>query len=130
MSAITKRGEHCTRCEKTATLTSDSWTEHSHRAPEGYLCCLHFEEYVRELFRVPDLIIGDIRRWVDYRILPSGFLTCILQDRPVSIAAGRADDTNGRMIQKIVRHMLNKEPPECWGSEEKMRAWKNQGCGS
>jgi hypothetical protein len=117
-------GGHCKRCERTATRPSDSWTEHPHWTTEGNLCCLHFEEHVRELFKFPETIPGSIRRWVDDRILPGGFLTSVLRNLPVSVVVRLADDHNARILPKIVSYLINYAPDECWGSAEKVERWK------
>lgn len=112
---------HCNRCEKNDPASA--WTEHGHGSTEGVLCCTHYEAWVREHFQLPKLILDGLQRWVDDGIMPGGFLEAVLRDAPLSIVCGRADDDNGRVLQKLVWHLRNKVPPECWGSESRVRAW-------
>ena len=70
----------------------------------------------------PPQIIDGIRRYVDERIPPGGFLTAVLEN-DLKEAFGRADDGNIAAMFGIVAYCYNEIPGVCWGSPERVKAW-------
>jgi len=62
-------------------------------------------------------------RYVDHGIEPGGFLMAVLENN-LCQAVGRADDQNIQILKDIVAYVYNDMPSECWGSPEKVRAWR------
>lgn len=73
--------------------------------------------------KIPDAILEGIRMWVDYGYTPGDFLQAVLRN-DLQDACGRADDYNRWILFDIVSHLYNECPAPCWGSPEKVKAWK------
>ena len=54
------------------------------------------------------------------------FLTAVFENK-LSTAFMRADDMNERAMGKIVAVMYYDVPGACWGSKEKVKAWREKG---
>jgi len=67
-----------------------------------------------------------MQRYFEDGIGAGHFLTACLENDLVG-AVNRADSTNIHRLQDIVRFMYNELPQGCWGSKEKVRAWKGDG---
>jgi len=70
----------------------------------------------------------DIREHLDEwargeRVHLGSFLTAVLSNN-LTQACGRADDSNLRALPDIVRYCYNELPSDCWGSPEKVEAWR------
>lgn len=101
-----------------------------HHTTEGLdKCCLCYEKWVREHFQLSDLLLGGLTRWVEDGIMPGSFLSSVLLDRPLSIVAGCADERNKLILGKLLWHLVNKCPHQCWGNEERVRKWAAHGGG-
>lgn len=70
----------------------------------------------------PPHIIDGIRRFVDDRIPPGGFLTAVLEN-DLKEAFSRADNESIAGMFEIVAYCYNEIPGVCWGSPEKVLAW-------
>lgn len=68
---------------------------------------------------VPDHTKGALERYVNDRLLPGGFLTCLLSNDLFG-AVCRADAYNIVALRDICEFVYNRMPPNCWGSEAKV----------
>jgi hypothetical protein len=69
-------------------------------------------------------MIESIQRYVEKGIRPGDFLTAVICN-DLFEAIGRADEDNLRNLPAIVGYFYNKTPPPCWGSPQKMNAWRH-----
>jgi len=53
------------------------------------------------------------------------FLTAVVENNLVE-AISRADDANGAALGAIVSYCYNELPGGCWGSPEKVKAWREK----
>jgi hypothetical protein len=72
---------------------------------------------------IPDYMIGGIERWIDHGIEPGGFLMAVLCNN-LKEAVCQADDTNINLLPAYISFFYNDAPSQCWGSPEKVLAWK------
>ena len=77
-------------------------------------------------FYIPDRMMPSIKRYVEEKKPPGGFLTAVIQN-DLSGACSKADDENMRNLQAYVAYFYNEVISECWGSKEKMEAWLKSG---
>lgn len=73
-------------------------------------------------FTIEPHMVSGIRRYIDERIAPGGFLTAVICN-DLSGAVGRADNTNLKNLPAFVGYFYNEAPATCWGSIDKMNAW-------
>jgi hypothetical protein len=66
--------------------------------------------------------LDSIKRYVDDRVKPGGFLMAVLSN-DLCEAFSRADDDNAKAMHEIVRYIYNEIPSSAWGSPEKVYAW-------
>ena len=71
---------------------------------------------------IPRHTLGGIKRYVENRIPPGGFLTAVLENN-LRKSFGQADKANREALFEIVCHCYNKLPSICWGSPEKVKNW-------
>ena len=71
---------------------------------------------------VPADTKASIDAYVKDRAPIGGFLYAVLSD-DLFEACGRADENNAKCLFGIVRYIWNNAPPECHGSQAKVRAW-------
>jgi hypothetical protein len=70
----------------------------------------------------PPKVVDAIKRYVDSRLPPGGFVTAVLaNDLRESLV--RADHINRHYIREIVTYCWNEIPASCWGSYEKVDMW-------
>lgn len=72
--------------------------------------------------RVPEHVQGGLRRYVEHRIEPGGFLLAVLTN-DLRESVGRADHICLPAIPDIISWLYNKAPGTCWGSPEKVTSW-------
>lgn len=72
---------------------------------------------------VPDHMRAGLRLWVNHGIRPGGFMTCVLCN-DLSGSFGRADYINQHRIKDIVTFLFNHVPAACWGSPDRVKAWR------
>jgi hypothetical protein len=72
---------------------------------------------------IPDYMLGAIERWIDHGIPPGDFLMAVLCNN-LKEAVACADDTNVNLLPAYVSFFYNDAPSQCWGSPEKVLAWK------
>ncbi len=77
-------------------------------------------------FYIPDRMMPAIRRYIEEKKCPGGFLTAVIQNN-LSDACGRADEENMRNLPAYVVYFYNNAPSACHGSKEKMEAWLKSG---
>ena len=80
----------------------------------------------RDYSGLPVGLQDGMRRYVEDGIQGGHFLTACLEN-DLTEAVNRADSTNIHRLQDIVRFMYNELPQGCWGSKEKVRAWRGDG---
>ena len=71
---------------------------------------------------IPECTLDGIKRYVEDRIPPGGFLTAILENKLMESFL-RADKENKEALFEIVSYCYNKLPIYCWGSPEKVENW-------
>ena len=71
---------------------------------------------------IPDYTMGGLRRYIDQRIPPGGFLTAVLEN-DLRESFGRADENNRAALFYICAWLYNEAPAACWGSPAKVSAW-------
>ena len=85
-------------------------------------------EFTREQIKakatemVPHLAPG-LMRWVENGTPPGGFLTAVLTNDLLG-AFTHGDDTSIAGLKYIFRFLYNHCPSQCWGSKEKVAAWR------
>lgn len=71
---------------------------------------------------LPEHMRGSMKRYIEDKISPGGFLTAVLENNLVK-ALGRADYINKDKIYDIVAFLYTEAPSQCWGSPEKVNKW-------
>lgn len=64
-----------------------------------------------------------IDRWVNDACPMGGFINAVLENN-LKEALGRADEDAYHNIRDIVKYLYNEVPAGCWGSRERVKAWK------
>jgi len=80
------------------------------------------KEYRFQQFYIPSRMMLGIRRYIDDRISPGGFLKAVISN-DLKNAVGRADDENIQNLPAYVSYFYNEAPSLCWGSVKKMDEW-------
>ena len=78
---------------------------------------------------IPSRTLDAINRYVTLREDTGDFVTAVLENN-LSGAMNAADDENMAALEMIVRYCYNHIPAGCWGSPEKVAAWRGQMCTS
>ena len=78
---------------------------------------------------IPPRTLEAIDCYVSERVAVGDFLTAVLENN-LSGAMNAADDENMAALEMIVRYCYNHIPAGCWGSPEKVAAWRGQMCTS
>lgn len=73
-------------------------------------------------FKIPERMMGGLRRYIDHGIVPGDFL-CAVIENDLSEAVGRADSENMRNLPAYVGYLYNEAPRACWDSKEALVAW-------
>jgi len=81
--------------------------------------------YHRGFFIRPDMV-GALELYVNKGIDPGSFLTAVIQNKGLFEVCDLADDINIRNLPAFVGYLWNEAPSTCWGSKEKMDAWKKR----
>lgn len=83
-------------------------------------------DYTEELRRkVPYYTMDALRRYVDERTPPGGFLTAVLSNDLMG-AFARADDNNRAALYWTVSWIYSCEPGPCHGSREAFENWLSE----
>ena len=72
---------------------------------------------------IPESTIAAIRKHADHGYDVGHFVTAVLENN-LKEAVNKADDSNIRVLQDIVKYCYWEIPSYCWGSPEKVAAWK------
>ena len=75
---------------------------------------------------LPEPLRAGVRRWIEDRQVPGGFLRAVIRNR-LSEAVACADDDNLPLLPVIVRWFYNEAPGESWGSVAAFEAWRDGG---
>lgn len=81
------------------------------------------QERANEL--IPSHMHGGLRRYLDDKIAPGGFMMAVLENN-LKEAVGRADHMNLRALPEYVSFLYNYAPRNCWGSPEKVATWLSE----
>jgi hypothetical protein len=73
---------------------------------------------------VPQRTIDSLRRYIEDRIQPGGFLLAVLTNNLVA-SFMRADEGNCIALKDIVAWVYHQAPSTCWGSREAVHEWLN-----
>ena len=71
---------------------------------------------------IPKHTLGGIKRYVENRIPPGGFLTAVLENN-LRKSFGQADKENREALFEIVCHCYKELPSICWGTPERVKNW-------
>lgn len=63
-----------------------------------------------------------LKLYVEHKISTGSFLEAVLSN-DLFDAVGRADATNVKQLDDIVKYIYNELPSNCWGSREIVREW-------
>lgn len=74
---------------------------------------------------IPPHMMDSLQHYIQEGCPVGNFLTAVLEN-DLREACSRADDTNLWLIPIYVAYLYNKAPIGCWGSPERVRAWKEQ----
>lgn len=72
--------------------------------------------------QIPAGIFEDMQAYVKYRQPPGSFLEAVLTN-DLKGAVSRADPECGAALYQIVQWFYWEAPGNCWGSEERVKAW-------
>lgn len=64
-----------------------------------------------------------IDRWVKDACPMGSFVNAVLENDLIQ-AIGRADEDALDNLKEIVKYLYNEVPAQCWGSKEKVSAWR------
>lgn len=79
--------------------------------------------YTFRQFYIPDRMMPGIRRYIEEGLVPGSFLSAVICN-DLREAVGAADDENLVNLPAFVGYFYNEAPTQCWGSADKMKAWK------
>ena len=71
---------------------------------------------------IPERAKETIDLYVEHGCEPGSFIYAVLTNNLIG-AIGRADEHNLANIRSICQYVYNDITSECWGSEEKVKAW-------
>jgi len=74
---------------------------------------------------LPDHCREGMRLWIENGIPPGGFLQAVLRNDFCG-AIVRADSINEHHLRAYAQFLHYEAPPDCWGSEQKVIAWKER----
>jgi len=74
---------------------------------------------------LPESLRAGMKRYVENGVKVGGFLTACLENDLMG-AINRADTNNLPRLQEIVYWMYDEIPGGCWGSKEKVSAWRGE----
>lgn len=77
-----------------------------------------------EHYPVSASILGSLERYLNYGIMPGGFLTAVLENN-LKEACARADYENRGNLYNIVGYIYNYIPYTAWGSPDAVRDFIN-----
>lgn len=76
--------------------------------------------------KIPEHCRDGVKSYVERGQRVGDFLTRVFENKLVE-SFGRADDINRGRMRDYVMFLYNDAPMECWGSEEKVKKWIDQG---
>lgn len=76
-----------------------------------------------ERYKLTPSNLEPLKIWIEYGHMPGDFLRAVLEN-DLSEACGRADLFNRRKLYEYVVWLYNEAPSKCWGSREKVKAWR------
>lgn len=74
---------------------------------------------------IPPAVMRAMKGHVEGGIPPGGFVQSVLENNLVQ-AIGSADEHSYAALKSIVGWVWNEAPASCWGSPEKVRAWRER----
>ena len=72
---------------------------------------------------LPEHMRGGAERWIEHGIEPGSFMQAVICNN-LTLACMYADHINKYRLFDFVNFFHNEAPSACWGSEEKMIAWR------
>ncbi len=75
---------------------------------------------------IPRYCRASLRRWIEEGTEVGDFLTAVLSN-DLRKAVCYADEDNRKALLAYVHFLHTDAPSECWGSPEKLKAWKEAG---
>ena len=71
---------------------------------------------------LPDHIRAGFKIYIEDHRLPGDFITACLENN-LNRAFAYADGINRERLRDVVLFLHNEAPGNCWGSQEKVKAW-------
>jgi len=71
---------------------------------------------------VPGPTMDALKRYIEMRLPPGGFLTAVLENK-LHESLAKADSGNLKAIKEIVAWVYWHAPGKCWGGVEEVDAW-------
>ena len=84
------------------------------------------DDYLENIDILPDYMHEAMIAWIETGRMPGNFLSSLLSNN-LFLTFHHADQTNLAMIGDYINYLYNYTPGECWGSPDKVRAWKERG---
>ena len=78
-----------------------------------------------DYLKLPEGLQYSMKCYIEKGIRTGGFLTACLENDLLA-AVNRADKTNLARLKDVVQWIYNEAPSDCWGSREKVQAWKKE----
>lgn len=82
------------------------------------------DNYLEHLIDLPAHMRDGMILWIEHGIMPGSFLQAVLENDLID-ASILADDQNLKRLRDFSIYLLNCAPHGCYGSKEKVAAWKN-----
>jgi hypothetical protein len=84
------------------------------------------QDYQTNIDMLPPHMREGMLDYIEKGYAPGGFLMAVLCN-DLKGAAGRADSVNQRYLLQYAQYLMWYVPHICWGNEEKVMAWIDQG---
>lgn len=81
--------------------------------------------YSELAYDVPAHTLEGLRAWIEKGQVPGDFILCVLKN-DLQGAAMRADAFNAPRLPSIINFLNMEAPSPCWGSPEKVEAWRQR----
>lgn len=111
-----------TKAETILMINEIAFAAHN-KVKEGRKMNYKVDSYQEQGYYIPERMLPGLIRWIEDGVLPGDFLTAVLENK-LSEALGKADQENRDNIFAYVLYLYNVTPFDCWGSVEKVKAWR------
>lgn len=89
---------------------------------------MRVEEIIQvfHLDKLPEHMQHGVVDWIKYGAMPGGFLSAVLRN-DLADAFARADLVNMACMRSWAHWLYHDAPAGCWGSDVKMKQWREHG---